>query len=183
MKGRRLGKGEGGAGRRERACSEGAGRRPGPGRAPSARRRAQSARAASRGAARVAQVEAGAGAGATPGLRLQPPGSARSSALLAGGRAGPGGAGEEAEAEAQRRGAGPARGGAERARAPPPPPLRAAELLRLRSVRRWGKLGRPRQAPRRGGLSGAREGVPAAGTRAGGARAVQPRWRRWTCKP
>lgn len=154
--GRRGGGVERRVGRRERARSGGAGRRPGPGRAPSARRRDPSARAASRGAARVAQVEAGAGAGATPGLRFQPPGSARSRALPAGGPWG----------SRRRSGAGPARGGPPTSSTPPRCP-RAAELPRLRSGRRWGPWGRPHRAPRRGGPSGARGGAPAAGTRAG----------------
>lgn len=164
--GRRGGGVERRVGRRERARSGGAGRRPGPGRAPSARRRDPSARAASRGAARVAQVEAGAGAGATPGLRFQPPGSARSRALPAGGPWG----------SRRRSGAGPARGGPPHQQHPAPLPAGG----RAPAAALWASLGAvgapPPGAeawrPERGAGRRARGGDP------GGARAAQPRWRR-----
>lgn len=121
-----------------------------PGSAQSARRRAPRARAASRGAARVAQVETGAGA--TPGLKFQLPGWARSTTLPAGG---PRASEQPGKEEALR-------GGAKTARSPRPSSLRAAGLPRLRPGRWWKKWGAPRWAP-----SEARGGVPAAGTRAG----------------
>lgn len=92
--------GEWGSGESLPRAAGGAGRRPGPGRAPSSPSAALGPAAASRGAARVAQVEAGAGAGAT-GLGFQPAQARPQPRAPAGG---PGG-------RRRRSGAGPARRG------------------------------------------------------------------------
>lgn len=145
----------------------------GLGRAQSARRRAPRARAASRGAARVAQVEAGAGAAATPGLKFQPPGWALSTALSAGGPSG-----AELHTEEEGRGAGPR------------PPRARSPAFRGRPDSRSCALGAARgsggaPAGRRGVVARARRGEarPRRGLEPGRARAAQPRWRRRTCKP